>query len=159
NNNNMRKINIGKIAKVAAVVAMFTAATANAAMVIYSGTTPLQGSASNPYTDGVVGTIGGTTGQGQGGWGSFQQGAGQALLNLAQSGTGTYLGEALYANTADDYSGTVDAAGASLSGGANNTTVPAGWEFAIAKYDGQNAGYVLFYLGGTSETLPTSPDN
>jgi hypothetical protein len=56
-----------------------------------------------------------------------------------------------------DYAGTVNVGGASLSGDANNTTVPAGWNFVIAKYAGQQAGYVVFYLGGNSETLPSDP--
>jgi hypothetical protein len=148
-----------KFTTLIAVAALCAGLSANAAMVIYTGTTPLLTDASHPITAGVVGTIGGTTGQGQGGWGTFQQTAAQDLLNLALGGSGTSGGEAIYANTVYDYSGTVDTAGSSFSGGAANTTVPAGWNFVIAKYDGKQAGYVVYYLGGQSETLPTTPLN
>jgi hypothetical protein len=33
--------------------------------------------------------------------------------------------------------------------------VPAGYEYVLAKYDGPNAGDVLWYLGGKAATLPT----
>jgi VPDSG-CTERM motif len=36
----------------------------------------------------------------------------------------------------------------------NDYTVDAGYEFALAKYDGQNGGYVLFYIGGNATALP-----
>lgn len=153
----MDKKTIPKIGAVLAAAGIWVAVTANGAMVPYGGSTPLEAAANDPTTVGVVGTIGGTTGQGQGGWDTFQQTAAQALLNLAQGGSGTVLGEAIYANTVYDYFGTVDTVGPSLPGGLADTTVPAGWNFAIAKYDGQNAGYVVFYLGGASVTLPSAP--
>jgi hypothetical protein len=70
-----------------------------------------------------------------------------------------YAGEQIYANKNYDYSGTIDLSGNTLVDTSGNTTVPAGWNFVIAKYDGQNAGYVVFYLGGASATIPTTPDN
>jgi len=158
----MKRFNLKTCAVAIAASVLLAAATAQAAMVPYTGTTPLQTTASVPVTAGVVGTIGGTTGQGQGGWitGGFQQIATQVLLNLALGGSGSSgsPAEQIFANTTYDYSGTVDTS-QSFSGGAANTTVPAGWNFAIAKYDGQNAGYVVFYLGGNSVTIPTSPEN
>jgi hypothetical protein len=151
----MKSLNLIKRAAVVAIMASFAGVTLNAAMVPYTGTTPLQNDQSHPTTAGVVGTIGGTTGQGQGGWGTFQQTAAQTLLNLSLGGSGTSGGVPVYANTVHDYSGIV--IGSSLSG--SGQTVPEGWEFVIAKYAGQQAGYVVFYLGGNSATIPSSPQN
>ena len=36
------------------------------------------------------------------------------------------------------------------------THVGPGFEYVIAKYDGQNGGFVLFYLGGEEADLPTT---
>lgn len=41
-----------------------------------------------------------------------------------------------------------------LQDSTGNTTVASGWKYAIAQYDGPNAGYVLFYLGGQDAVLP-----
>ncbi len=38
----------------------------------------------------------------------------------------------------------------------NTNLVDAGWTYALAKYDGQNAGYVLFYLPTYGTTLPAN---
>jgi hypothetical protein len=37
--------------------------------------------------------------------------------------------------------------------------VAAGTEYVLGKYDGQNAGYVLFYLGGAASTIPAYSDD
>ena len=132
--------------------------SASAALAPYTGGGLLLNNQSDIITAGVVGTIGGTTGQGQGdpAW----QGPGaQAVLDLTLGGSGMYAGEQIYANKNYDYSGTIDLSGSTLVDTSGNTTVPAGWNFVIAKYDGKQAGYVLFYLGGASATIPTSPDN
>ena len=57
----------------------------------------------------------------------------------------------------DDYVGTV-------TGGIRFDTddllnIAAGWEYVMAKYNGQNAGYVLFYLGGEASTIPEFSNN
>ena len=49
-----------------------------------------------------------------------------------------------------------------VSGGAQdetgNASVPSGWEYVLAKYDGPNGGAVLWYLGGASINLPANSD-
>ena len=57
-----------------------------------------------------------------------------------------------YATSNTEYSG--DLSGG-VQGASNDNTVDAGFEYALAKYDGQNGGYVLFYLGGVATTLPS----
>ena len=37
-------------------------------------------------------------------------------------------------------------------------SVEAGWEYVMAKYDGQQAGIVMYYLGGEASTLPEFSD-
>lgn len=51
-----------------------------------------------------------------------------------------------------DYSGTVS--GGQQMGG---TSVPAGWSYVLAKYDGPNGGYVAWALGGLAFTVPQFP--
>lgn len=57
-------------------------------------------------------------------------------------------------STTTEYSGT-------LVGGLKSDLTASGWEYGFAKYDGKNAGYVLFYLGGAlaSTIVPQYPDN
>jgi hypothetical protein len=147
-----------KCAAAFAAAAILVAVSANAAMgPIYSGGALLT-TWTSVTTPGVVGTAYGTTGQGQGNW-SFQSGAAQAILNLGIGGSGTYgNNSATHANTIHDYFGTVNAA-TTISGGSANTSIPSGWNFVIAKYDGQNAGYVVYYLGGAATTIPAFPAN
>jgi hypothetical protein len=59
---------------------------------------------------------------------------------------GTYV-----SGTLSSLSGTLTFAD-KLDGG--NTAVPAGFEYVIAKYDGDNGGAVLYYLGGAATDLP-----
>jgi len=154
----MGKSIFNKCAVALAAVVMMAGVSVNAAMVGYSGGTPLQTSWDVVTTPGVVGTAFGVSGEGQGNW-SWQSGAAQAILNLGLGGSGLYgTDSATHANTVYDYSGTVNAA-TTLSGGAANTAIPSGWDFVIAKYDGQNAGYVVYYLGGAATTIPAFPDN
>ena len=62
-----------------------------------------------------------------------------------------------YSTSSTDYTGTIIGLGTPSAVGA--THVDAGWEWVLAKYDGQEAGYVLFYLGGAAMDLPaTSAD-
>jgi hypothetical protein len=83
--------------------------------------------------------------------------AAQELLNmLAGTHSGAFdVGDNLYlyqtSNT--EYAGT-------LAGGLQNAnTNLSGYDWGFAKYDGQNAGYVLFYLGGAlaSTIIPNNP--
>ena len=62
-----------------------------------------------------------------------------------------------YATSATEYSGTLTAANNSTGtpqGAEHDFTVDAGFEYALAKYDGPNGGYVLFFLGGAATALP-----
>jgi len=145
-----------------AALAMGAGAAAHAAMMPYLGATPL-----GYNTQGMVGILDGTIGSGQGN-SPFELAGAQAVLNLSQGGTSLYTYTAnnnttyslpISANTAFDYSGTVNTAQTASSPLAGSRTVPAGWDFVMAKYDGPNAGYVLFYLGGAAATLPFSPAN
>lgn len=53
----------------------------------------------------------------------------------------------------DDYVGSVSALGA-VKDNSGGTSVGAGFAYVMGKYDGKNAGYVLFYLGGEASTIP-----
>jgi hypothetical protein len=59
-----------------------------------------------------------------------------------------------YRTTTTEYSGTI---GSGIQSAANAYIVSAGWEYALAKYDGPNGGYVLFHLGGQDAILPQFP--
>jgi hypothetical protein len=59
-----------------------------------------------------------------------------------------------------DYAGTIQGLGIKTdtpnpSGAGGTVHVSSGWEFAIAKYDGKNAGWVMFALGGQDAYIPT----
>ena len=54
-------------------------------------------------------------------------------------------------NDTFDYSGVLTGG---VQGADDDFTVEAGSQYALAKYDGQNAGYVLYFLGGEATTLP-----
>lgn len=56
-----------------------------------------------------------------------------------------------YATGPTEYTATITGDGVQYL---KDYTVDAGYEFALAKYDGQNGGYVLFYLGGNATVLP-----
>jgi hypothetical protein len=119
-----------------------------------SWSSPLTSSSPN-----LVGIAYGVTGSGQGS-DPFKFEVAQDLLNLSAnqdvfmnvSSTSTE-----FVTFGTDYNGIVNTSSFS-SGGAGNS-VGAGWDYAIAKYDGQNAGYILFYLGGQDANLPQYPAN
>jgi len=105
----------------------------------------------------LVGTAKGVTGAGQGNW-TYEQAVAQAILNLGANQTTSpfILGEQTVLNTGPtDYNGTYNG-GATSSGGAGQQ-IGSGWDFVIAKYDGPNAGYILFYLGGEAANIPQFP--
>jgi hypothetical protein len=78
--------------------------------------------------------------------------AAQTLLNMAAN-VGTF-GTDAFVTTSLDVSGT-------LTGGLQTDTSVSGYDWGFAKYDGQNAGYVLFWLGGAtaSTVIPQYPAN
>ena len=57
----------------------------------------------------------------------------------------------LYRTSSTDYGGTLTSGGKTNCG---SCEIAAGWEYVIAKYDGPNGGWVLFYLGGNAAALP-----
>jgi hypothetical protein len=60
-----------------------------------------------------------------------------------------------YVTSSTDYSGTLDNVTSSNTG--TGTTIPTTYDYVLAKYDGTNAGYVLFYMptyDGGSYTIP-----
>jgi hypothetical protein len=59
----------------------------------------------------------------------------------------------------DEYAGTLlvgDYVKTDITG---HTDVGAGFDYVLGKYDGQSAGYILFYLGGEASTIPEYSDN
>lgn len=81
---------------------------------------------------------------------------GTALLAGAQSAVWVAGGVSYATNTAFDYSGTLIATDY-LKDDTGDNNVASGWEFVMGKYDGKNAGYVLFHLGGVAATIPQYP--
>ncbi len=58
----------------------------------------------------------------------------------------------------NDFNGTVSSA-SSLKDTTGNNSVPAGYDFVLAKYDGPHGGDVVFATGGAAFTLPTAGDD
>jgi hypothetical protein len=109
----------------------------------------------------LVGIADGVTANGNGSP-AFKMAVGQALLDLAANATvTTTVGGAantlLKTSTTTDYNGTIVTS--SYISGTTSTYVAAGYEYVVAKYDGQNAGYIMFYLGGQDANLPQFPAN
>ena len=75
------------------------------------------------------------------------------ILALTAPTTTTILGVNYRTHDADEYSGILTDDGAFKTDGSAGT-IGAGWEYVMGKYDGQNAGYILFYLGGEASTIP-----
>jgi hypothetical protein len=86
-----------------------------------------------------------------------EAGFAQHLLDMANNTTESFGTPSHSYRTHDvfDPSGTILGLGTKTEDGTFN--VEAGWEYALAKYDGTSAGYLLFYLGGTATTLPQFP--
>jgi hypothetical protein len=65
-----------------------------------------------------------------------------------------------YKTSSVDYNGSYLAADGIRKDGDNTAnmaellSVAAGYDYVVVKYDGQNAGYVVWYLGGEAATLP-----
>lgn len=78
----------------------------------------------------------------------------QQLLDLV-AGYDGLIGGRRYRTSSVDYNGTLVLSTAAKDG-SGNVNVPAGWEFVAGKYDGQNAGYILFYLGYQDAVLPST---
>jgi hypothetical protein len=82
----------------------------------------------------------------------------QAILDLGLGQTSGFN----QSNTVFNYSGTITSTGGQIStgfDGVGGVAIPAGWGGALAKYDGPNAGYVLYVFGGQASVIPEFPWN
>lgn len=114
---------------------------------------------SNPITvdsAGVVGAAEFLSGDGGGSPATIQPVA-QHLLDMAAN-TDEVFGGRSYSTSVTEYSGTIALAN-SAKDDSGNLYVPSGFEYVVGKYDGENAGYVLFYLGGEDAYLPATSAN
>lgn len=135
-------------ALIALLLAVATAGSARATIVIDFPMTY--------QTDNIVGTVEGRAGDNPGDDASVFA---QKLLNVEGQGqlwTDTTDGNRLYHTGAVDYSGTIIGLGikTDTSNPGESVYIPGGYTFAIGKYDGKNAGWVLFYLGGDDAYVP-----
>jgi hypothetical protein len=100
---------------------------------------------------GVVGTVKGLQGDNQ----NEEYAYAQHLLDLPANTVNNLFTDAAsgvehtYNTSSTEYSGTITGPGTEGGG----LTV-SGYEYVLAKYDGKNAGYVLFYVGGGTINLP-----
>jgi hypothetical protein len=158
----MKLHKLGKMGKYAALAIAMTLFVGRAGATL-TWSTPL--SLSSPD---LVGVAGGITGAANGD-STTELALAMELLSLGpnvggfppngQSDTIT-AGSKTITTTFTTSSGTYAGAGGvvtSFTSNVGSTSVPAGFEYAIAKYDGQGAGYILFYLGGSDAILPGSP--
>src|SRR5438045_1617198 len=97
-------------------------------------------------TPGIVGISFGVTSLGQGNL-EYETGIAQHLLDMPANTTEPATGPMQYQTSSTEYSGTLTG-GVETDLGGGTGHVAAGHAHAISKYDGQNAGYILFYLGG-----------
>ncbi|HEX7859474.1 MAG TPA: VPDSG-CTERM sorting domain-containing protein [Verrucomicrobiae bacterium] len=81
------------------------------------------------------------------------------LLGLGADAGPTTISGVIYKTSSVDYNGSLlPSAGTRVDTG-NLLSVAAGYDYVVAKYDGKNAGYVVWYLGGQSATLPEYSNN
>jgi hypothetical protein len=171
----MKKRNIGKIAGLMAAVAIWIGASSsgNAALVF--------GFPMNYATADIVGTAEGFNGDNPGNDASWLA---QNLLNvvglnatatyplgnpLTTAGTDTEPTRVYHNSSVVDYSGTIQGLGIKSETPANapfitagtvagvsydSVHAPSGYQYAIAKYDGKNAGWVMFYLNYQDAYIP-----
>lgn len=121
---------------------------------------------------GVVGTIDGIISGGV----DEELAFAQALLNLSVGGSiddfsdspcigatnNSDIGRCKKANTTFDYSGTLTnllGDDAKIENPIDQQLVVTGFDYVLAKYDGGNAGYILFYLPDFGNTIPNIPNN
>jgi protein with PEP-CTERM/exosortase system signal len=127
---------------IAAAIAFAVASTASANATTLTWTSPLTIDSHD-----IVGIAGGLAGDNPG---SDAILIAQHLLDMFKSTSETYNGR-LYETSDTEYSGILTSGGKTDCG---YCVVSAGWQWAIAKYAGQNAGWILFHLGGNEAILP-----
>lgn len=138
-----------KLTNVIAVVLFLCSVSANAAII--SG--PI-----DYTTSGLVGTADAGTGKVAP---DVEAIWAQQLLDLSAGilAPGTTIDGVTYrTHDTDDYIGIIDSLDYTKDE-SQSGMVEAGWEWLMAKYDGQNAGYVMYYLGGEATTIPELSDN
>jgi hypothetical protein len=136
------------LAIIAAAAVMFGASTTTSAA---------------PLTVDVSGVIGAADGLAGDNPGTAAAILAQAILDLALNADFSSGGRQWWSNSFEDYSGAVHG---NIVGpgsktdvpddGSNPITLAAGFTYAIAKYDGKNAGWVLFYLPTFGNSLPAN---
>jgi hypothetical protein len=109
-------------------------------------------------TPGIIGTASGLSGDKPG---SDAAWLAQAILDLDQNDDLVFGGRRWQASTVADYNGTIDALSADKTeipkegeDPGRAFTAPPGYLYALGKYDGQNAGWILFHLPTIGSTLP-----
>jgi len=81
----------------------------------------------------------------------------QQILDLPAPTGPVAIGGYIYRTGDVDYSGTLSLG--TQMGLTGDHEIPAGYEYVLAKYDGKNAGYVLYYLGWEASTIPEFSDS
>ena len=79
------------------------------------------------------------------------------LLGLGAN-TSTEISGVKYVTSSVDYTGIMLADSGVRVDSGDKLNVPSGYDFLVAKYDGPNAGYVAWFLGGGSATIPEFSD-
>jgi hypothetical protein len=147
-----------------------------AALVVVLSSTQTRASLNldNPITLSTEGVVGIKTAfQGDGGEDDTARlGYAQTILGLLQGGTaGAVLdpsenghGHSIEyeANPAFNYAGTIlgaDPIQESFNYSGDQIVIPAGYAYVLIKYNGQNAGYVLYATGGEAALLPKFPQS
>ena len=82
----------------------------------------------------------------------------QYLLDMTFNTSSTSSGVDYVTSITTEYSGTIDALDYTKDE-SQSGWIESGWEWVMAKYDGQNAGYVMYYLGGEAMTIPEYSDS
>ena len=81
------------------------------------------------------------------------------LLGLGANQPLTDISGVKYKTSSVDYNGSVLASSGVRVDTGNLLSVAAGYDYVVAKYDGKNAGYVVWYLGGQAATIPEYSNN
>lgn len=76
------------------------------------------------------------------------------LLGLGANQPLTDISGVKYKTSSVNYNGSFVASDGVRIDSGNLLSVAAGYDYVVAKYDGKNAGYVVWYLGGEAATLP-----
>src|SRR5690606_37043601 len=81
------------------------------------------------------------------------------ILAMSAGASATVGGVYHQTHNTDDYSGVLSVADAVRIITGNGRNIAAGYGYVMGKYDGQHAGWVLFYIGGEASSIPSFPYN